>query len=105
MGSVCFVKFLNIGRAGLNGFIEKYEINKDNKEQRFSVEPGKDLVINLKFNGFCYYSFLIHEDAGERRSNYFEIRSIADFILLQKALLDGYDLKLIEGRPNYKDFI
>ncbi len=105
MGSVCFVKFLNIGRAGLNGFIEKYELNQDVKEQKFNVKPGQDFVINLKFNGFCYYSLSIHEDEGERRSNYFEIRSIADFIFIQKALMNGYDLKIVEGRPNYQDFI
>ena len=79
MGSVAYVKFLNIGKPSLNGFYAKYELNQDDKEVKFNVKPGQDLTINIKFNGFCYYSLSIHEDAGERRSNYFEIRSIADF--------------------------
>ena len=105
MVSVCCVKFLNIGKPSVNGYIMKYELNQNDKEKKFNVKPGQDLTINIKFNGFCYYSLSIHEDEGERRSNYFEIRSISDFIFLQKALIKGYDLKLIEGRTNYQDFI
>ena len=85
--------------------ITKQNLNGNDETAEFSVDPGEKLQIIMGFRGFNYYSLSINEESEEsRKSNYFEIRSISDFLLLQQVLVKKYNLKLISARPDYRDF-
>lgn len=104
MGSNCKAEFINKGKNHLSGFYSEEILNGSGKDVKFSVAPGKILQITIGFGGFNYYSFSINEESDKGKANYFEIRSIADFLLLQQVLEKRYNLELIKARPDYRDF-
>lgn len=104
MGSQCLATFKNKNDFPVSGFYNRVVLNGNDEEITFHVDANKELTISISFGGFDYYYMSIHQEKKDGKNNYFEIRSIADFLLLEQVLEKNYNLELIRGRPNYKDF-
>lgn len=105
MGSFYTAEFINKGSHPVSGYYALHVLNEPDKHQDFHIEPGKKLQLSLDFSGFFYCAFSINEDGGNRKTHYLEIRSTADFLLLEQFLVKNYHLELQNARPDYREFL
>lgn len=104
MGSQCSAEFLNEGKNTVSGFYNRIILNGDEETVTFTASPSKKFQIAIGFAGFNYYYMSINQEGDKGKTNYFEIRSVADFLLLEQVLEKKYSLKMLSARPHYKDF-
>ena len=102
IGSHCIAEFENTSGKKIEGSYTAEILNQTEEPVEYFVLPKDKFIIDMEFVDHSYFRFDI--DAGELGVNYFEIRSIADFLLLQQVLIKKYKLKLISAQPHYKEF-
>ena len=103
MGSHCEAQFENATKTVISGDYQEQNLEGLEEATIFSVSPGKTFNIDIEFNNFNYFRFSINTKDGDK-ANYFEVRSVSDFLMLQQVLINDYKLKLISARPDYKKF-
>ncbi|UCF12776.1 MAG: hypothetical protein JSW06_00575 [Thermoplasmatales archaeon] len=103
MGSHCEACFENASRTTVSVDCCEQTTQGLGKPIIFSASPGDILKIDIDFDDFNFYRFTITTEDNSN-NNYYEVRSVADFLLLQQALIKKYNLKLNSARPDYRDF-
>ena len=97
-------EFTNVSSTKISGNYIQMTIDGGEDPVEFSLDPGQNLFVDLSLSGFCYYTFSINKEGEDGNSDYFEVRSISDFLLLQQFLEKNCKLKLKSARPDYRDF-
>lgn len=103
MGSHCEALFENTSKTTISGDYVEQNLKGLGESTEFSASPKETLNIDIEFNDFNFFKFSINTKDGDK-ANYFEIRSVSDFLMLQQVLIIDYKLKLISARPDYRNF-